>query len=92
MKTSGYQLKYGTPFSSYSAFEKKLLENDFVSCIVNNPVTISSFKKVEVEVKVEPELGHICYIRRSIYEIYISIKNKLREQKKVNPSLIKETL
>ena len=89
---SGYQLKYRTPFSSYSAFEKKLLENDFVSFIVNHPVTISSFKKVEVEVKVEAELGHIFYIRRSIYEIYISIKNKLREQKKVNPSLIKETL
>ena len=37
---SGYQWKYGTPFSSYSAFEQKLLENDFVSFIVNHPVEL----------------------------------------------------
>ena len=31
-------VKYGIPFSSYSDFEQKLLETDFVSFIVNHPV------------------------------------------------------
>ena len=31
-------VKIWPPFSSYSAFEQKLLENDFASFIVNHPV------------------------------------------------------
>ena len=35
---SGYQWKYGTDFSSYGAFEKKLFENTFVALIMKHPV------------------------------------------------------
>ena len=38
---SRYKGKYGTPFSSYSAFKQKILGNDFVSFIVNHPVHTS---------------------------------------------------